>query len=141
VLEVLRTEVVLAVVQRNGRICLVRRSDRVATSRGMWSVVTGYVEPGVDPLTQACQELDEELGLRSPDVRLVHSLPPVPLTSAASGKQFLVHPFLFESGDAWEAVLNWEHTAQAWVEPTRLGDPDCVSWQRDIVLALLEQPG
>jgi 8-oxo-dGTP pyrophosphatase MutT (NUDIX family) len=107
----------------------------------MWSVVTGYVEPGVDPLTQACQELDEELGLRSPDVRLVHSLPPVPLTSAASGKQFLVHPFLFESGDAWEAVLNWEHTALVWVEPTRLGDPDCVPWQRDIVLALLEQPG
>jgi ribose 1,5-bisphosphate isomerase len=141
VLEVPRTEVVLAVVQRNGLICLVRRSDRVATSRGMWSVVTGYVEPGVDALTQACQELDEELGLRSPSARLVRGIPPVPLTSAASGKQFLVHPFLFEGGDAWEAVLNWEHTELAWVEPTRLADPDCVSWQRAIVLALLHQPG
>jgi 8-oxo-dGTP pyrophosphatase MutT (NUDIX family) len=106
----------------------------------LWSVVTGYLEPGVDPLTQAQQELDEELGVRSPDVRLVRALVPVPLVSSASGKRFLVHPFLFDGGPECEVMLNWEHTEHAWVEPTRLAESDCVAWQRDIVAALLTQP-
>ena len=134
-----QAEIVLVVLRRSGRICIARRSERVATSRGLWSVVTGYVEPGVTPLAQARQELDEELGLNSVDLRLVRTLAPVPLTSAASGKRFLVHPFLFDSDPNCEVVLNWEHTEQAWVEPARLADPDCVAWQREIVVALLAQ--
>jgi 8-oxo-dGTP pyrophosphatase MutT (NUDIX family) len=136
-----RVEIVLVVVQCDGRICLVRRSERVATSRGLWSVVTGYVEPGVDPLEQATRELDEELGLRSPDVVLLRRLEPLPLTSAASGKRFLVHPFLFESGPERHVVLNWEHTELAWAEPVRLADSDCVAWQHEIVQALLGPRG
>src|SRR5262249_14504607 len=131
---------VLVVVQRDGRICLGRRSDQVATGRGLWSVVTGYVESDVDPLEQACRELDEELGLRSPEVVLVRRLEPVPLTSAASGKRFLVHPFLFDGARACQVVLNWEHTDMAWAEPARLADRDCVTWQHDIVRALLQPP-
>jgi hypothetical protein len=37
-------------------------------------------------------------------------------------------------------VLDWEHTAVAWVDPSRLDDPDCVPWQRDLVRAL-PRPG
>jgi 8-oxo-dGTP pyrophosphatase MutT (NUDIX family) len=132
-------EIVLAAVRRNGRICLARRSQHVATSRGLWSVVTGYVEPGVDPLAQAWDELVEELGLKSPDVELLARLEPLPLTSPASGKRFLVYPFLFEAASECQVVLNWEHSDQDWVEPERLAQPDCVAWQRDIVLALLQQ--
>ena len=132
-----RTEVVMAVVRRHGRICVARRSQDVATSRGLWSVVTGYLEPGVEPTTQVWQELDEELGLNAPTVRLAHRLAPLPLTSPASRKQFLVHPFLFEAEEQCEPVLNWEHTDLAWVLPDRLKDADCVAWQQPIVLALL----
>jgi 8-oxo-dGTP pyrophosphatase MutT (NUDIX family) len=134
-----RTEIVLVVLRCSNRICLARRSDQVATSRGLWSVVTGYVEPGVEPLAQAWQELEEELGLHSADLRLARSLAPVPLTSTASGKRFHVYPFLFEGAPACEIVLNWEHTEYAWVEPARLAESDCVAWQRDIVATLLEQ--
>jgi 8-oxo-dGTP pyrophosphatase MutT (NUDIX family) len=114
-----------------------RRSQDVATSQGFWSVVTGYLEPGLEPAEQAWTELCEELGLGRPDLRLVRSLPPVPLTSPSSGKRFLVHPFLFERASDREVVLNWEHTAVAWVDPSRLDDADCVPWQRALVRALL----
>jgi 8-oxo-dGTP pyrophosphatase MutT (NUDIX family) len=135
----LPTDVILAVVQCGGRICLARRSQAVATSRGLWSVVTGYVERGVDPLRQAWTEVQEELGLAPPRLRLRRWLPPVSLTSPASGKRFRVYPFLFECDSAAETVLNWEHTHLAWVEPARLAEPDCVPWQRELVLALLEE--
>src|ERR671923_794468 len=117
-----RTEIVLAVVQCGGRICLARRSQAVATSRGLWSVVTGYVERGVDPMQQAWTEVGEELGLAPPRLWLRRWLPPVSLSSPTSGQQFRVYPFLFECDSESETVLNWEHTQLAWVEPARLAE-------------------
>jgi len=132
-----RTQIVLAVIQRGAHICLARRTELVGTSRGLWSVVMGYLEPGVEPLEQAWTEIREELGLQPPDVWLVRGVPSVPLSSAASGKQFLVHPFLFESAAGTEVTLNWEHSEVAWGEPARLRDADCVPWQLDLVMTLL----
>src|SRR5579884_2330966 len=131
------TEIVLAVVRCGGRICVARRSQAVGTSRGLWSVVTGYVEPGTQPAAQAWRELDEELGLRPPLVRLLGGLPAVPLASPASGKRFRVFPFLFESQAECPVVLNWEHTDAAWVAPSRLTQSDCVPWQAEVVRTLL----
>jgi hypothetical protein len=61
----------------------------------------------------------------------------VPLTSPGGGKQFLVHPFLFESQHVPPLVLNWEHTEAQWADPARLDSPDGVSWQLPLVRALL----
>jgi 8-oxo-dGTP pyrophosphatase MutT (NUDIX family) len=124
-------------VQRGAHICLARRTELVGTSQGLWSVVMGYVEPGVEPVEQAWTEIREELGLQPPHLWLVRGGSSVALTSPASGKQFLVHPFLFESTDESQVTLNWEHSEVAWVELSRLGDTDCVPWQRDVVAALL----
>jgi 8-oxo-dGTP diphosphatase len=132
-----RTEIVLAVVQCGAHICIARRTELVGTSQGLWSVVMGYIEPGVEPVEQAWTEVREELGLRPPDVWLVRIGPSLALTSPASGKQFLVYPFLFESAEQSDVTLNWEHSEVAWVAPSRLGDDDCVPWQREVVAALL----
>jgi 8-oxo-dGTP pyrophosphatase MutT (NUDIX family) len=130
------TQIVLAVVRCGDRICVAKRSHFVATSRGLWSVVTGYLETGTHPEQQAWTELSEELGLDLPDLILRRRLPPVPLTSPARGKAFLVYPFLFDSRSS-KVVLNWEHDAVQWVDPTWLDQPGCVSWQPPLVRALL----
>ena len=127
----------MATLRCGTQICLARRSQQVATSRGMWSVVTGYLEPGVQPLEQAFVELEEELGLRPPRIHLVSRLEPVPLDSPVSAKEFLVHPFLFECDSSEDLVLNWENDEVQWVEPSRLESADCVGWQSPLVRALL----
>ncbi len=132
------TEIVLAVVLRGGLICLAQRSALVGTSRGLWSVITGYLENATHPVDQVWAELEEELGLRAPELELRRRLPTMSLTSPASGKHFLVHPFLFEVTSDCAVVLNWEHDAVDWVEPVRLDDPDCVPWQAAIVRELLQ---
>src|SRR5215212_1511700 len=121
-------EIVMAAVRCGEQLCVLRRSAAVRTSVGRWGVVTGYLEGDAEPLAQAWTELAEELGLEPPALSLVRALPPVPLTSGASGKAFLVHPFLFESVST-EVTLNWEHDAVTWAEPSRLGEADCVGWQ------------
>ena len=130
--------IVLAAVRCGEQLCVVRRSAAVRTSVGRWGVVTGYLEAGVEPLAQAWVELSEELALAAPALRLVRELPPVPLTSPASGKRFLVYPFLFESAST-DVTLNWEHDAVEWAAPARLLDPDCVGWQEPLVRALLAE--
>jgi ADP-ribose pyrophosphatase YjhB (NUDIX family) len=132
------TAIVMAVLRCGQKICLARRSLLVGTSRGLWSVVTGYLEPETDPLTQAWTELDEELGLRPPGVQLVGRLDPMQLSSPSSGKEFVVHPFLFECDANEPLVLNWEHDEAQWAELSRLEAPDCVAWQLPLVQALLE---
>jgi 8-oxo-dGTP pyrophosphatase MutT (NUDIX family) len=134
------TEIVLAVVRCGSQICVVRRSQLVATSRGMWSVVTGYLEPPADPLTQAWTEIEEELGLARARLTLVRQMDPVPLSSPLSGKAFMVYPFLFESDPANQVVLNWENDQVEWVAPHRLASADCVAWQQPLVDALLRAP-
>jgi ribose 1,5-bisphosphate isomerase len=127
----------MATLRCGTQICLARRSQQVATSRGLWSVVTGYLEPGVGPLEQAYAELEEELGIRRSVIRLAGQLEPVPLNSPASAKEFLVHPFLFECDSLAELVLNWENDEVQWAEPSRLESADCVGWQLPLVRALL----
>ncbi len=136
-----RTEIVLAALRCGTQICLARRSQLVGTSRGLWSVVTGYLEPGGDPLRQAYTELEEELGLRPAVVHFVARLEPVPLTSPSSAKEFLVHPFLFECDRSEKLVLNWENDEVQWAEPSRLELADSVRWQLPLVQALLSNPG
>lgn len=137
--ELRRIPIVLAVVRCGTQICLARRSQAVATGQGLWSVVTGYVEPEVDPVAQVWTEVEEELGLRWPAVRLRRRLDPVPLASPTSGKEFLVYPFLFECDSPDGLSLNWEHDGFEWVDPARLESADCVTWQSPLVRALLQQ--
>jgi 8-oxo-dGTP pyrophosphatase MutT (NUDIX family) len=133
-----RIEIVLAVVQCGALICLAKRSESVSTGQGLWSVVTGYVEADADPMTQAWTEVQEELLLSPPRLRFVRRLDPVPLTSPSSGKEFLVHPFLFECDSSDDVVLNWEHDDVQWTNPSRLLSRDCVTWQFPLVDALLQ---
>ena len=132
------TEIVLAVVRHGEHLCLVRRSDAVGSGQGQWSVITGYLDPGFDPIGQVWTELREELALAAPSIELVRMLPAASLTSPASGKRFLVHSFLFEASSR-DVTLNWEHDAVEWVELERLRQPDCVRWQLALIEALLTE--
>ena len=134
-----RIAIVMAVLRCGEKICLARRSQSVGTSRGLWSVVTSYLEPETDPIAQAWIELQEELGLRPPTVRAVGRLDPIPLSSPSSDKQFLVHPFLFECDASEPLVLNWENDEVKWSDPSALEGPDCVAWQLIVVRALLDR--
>jgi 8-oxo-dGTP pyrophosphatase MutT (NUDIX family) len=130
------TQIVLAAVHCEELVCIARRSALVTGSNGQWSVVTGYLDPTNDPLSQAWRELDEELGMAPPTLVLRKSPPAVLLTSERSGQQFLVHPFLFESSSR-QVRLNWEHDAFDWVAAVQLTRPDFVAWQLEIVNGLM----
>ncbi|HEV2230819.1 MAG TPA: NUDIX domain-containing protein, partial [Thermoplasmata archaeon] len=97
----------------DGRILLLRRSEKVRTFRGRWAAVSGYMEAS-PPETQARQEIREEVGFADAEVERVATAPPV---YARDGpRMFVVHPFRFRVRRS-DVRLDWEHTESEWVEP------------------------
>lgn len=118
-------EVVACLLVRDGEIALFRRSPRVASDRGLWQCITGYLEPGNTAIDQAYTELQEEAGLDSHACQLVASVEP--LTLHYGGETWRIHPFLFHPAvDTF--ALNWEHTEFKWAKVDEPAVSGCVWW-------------
>ena len=100
----------------DGRILLLRRSEKVGTFRGRWAGVSGFLEEPT-PLDQALREIVEETGVAPSELRLVHQAPPV--YARDGDRLFVVHPFRFRVST--ESIrLDWEHTEFEWVHPSEI---------------------
>ena len=128
--------VVTCFLQRaDGRVLLLRRSERVGTYRGHWGGVAGYLEPGVTPEAQARTEIAEEVGLADSDVALAAAGEPVVVDDPALGRRWVVHPFRFAVLRPERVRIDWESMAIEWVSPDEIGGRESVpgllaAWRR-----------
>ena len=115
------THVVTAFLRNRGEILLLRRSDAVGTYAGLWGGVSGFADD--DPDTQVRTEINEETGLESGDAAsFVRSGRPVQFEDAALEREWVVHPYLFDS-ETRDVELSEEHDASEWTSPTEILDP------------------
>ena len=112
--------VVTAFLRHDGRILLLRRSERVGSYRGCWAAVSGYLEEPA-PLAQALREIEEETGIPAAAVALVAEGPPLVVDDESLRRRWVVHPFLFDLASPPTVRLDWEHSAFRWVAPSELG--------------------
>lgn len=106
----------------DGRILLLRRSDRVGSFRGRWAGVSGYLEDPT-PLDQALREVREEVGYDRNELELLGEGDLV--LARDRDRIYVVHPFLFRVRRE-DVRLDWEHTESAWVAPQEIGRRDTV---------------
>lgn len=114
---VTEVRVVTSFLERaDGRVLLLRRSDRVGSFQGRWAGVSGFLEDPT-PLDQAVREIAEETGIARPDLDLRAA---GPLLYAREGDRvYAVAPFRFRTRTT-EIRLDWEHTECAWVDPDEI---------------------
>jgi 8-oxo-dGTP diphosphatase len=130
--EVNATPVVTSFLERSdGRILLLKRSEKVGSFRGRWAGISGYLELAT-PIEQAYREVEEETGI-SP-ARLTLVTVGTPLFARGEGRAFEVHPFHFRVHDP-EVLTDWEHTESQWVAPSQIRGLPTVprlweTWQR-----------
>ncbi|MCS7206649.1 MAG: NUDIX pyrophosphatase [Dehalococcoidia bacterium] len=108
--------VVTAFLVHGGKVLLLRRSALVRTCPSRWAGVSGSIPPGVDPLAQAYQEVQEETGLLPEGLTLCAQGTPLTVQHEQGGA-WRVHPFAFRIADPTPIRLNWEHTEMRWVDP------------------------
>lgn len=112
------TEVITAFLQRpDGRILLLKRSDRVGSFQGRWAAVSGFLEDPT-PLGQAYREIEEETGIGRSQVDLESSARPI--YAREGDRIYVVHPFRFLLPTPVEIHLDWEHAEYEWVDPAEI---------------------
>ena len=102
----------------DGKVLLVRRSEKVGTYRGKWAGISGYLEKS--PQDQALQEIWEEAGLAPSDVRLLKAGETIEAVDEDKGIRWIVHPFLFEIAEPDKIRLDWENVEVRWITPSEL---------------------
>ncbi|HEX9879600.1 MAG TPA: NUDIX domain-containing protein [Candidatus Binatia bacterium] len=121
-----RAPVVTCFVKFQGKILLLKRSDRVRTYRGKWSAVAGYLDEPVSIRAKALKELEEELEIPPSEVVRVRTAPPYEFFDPEAKKSWLVHPVLVEVRRKPEIKLDWEHTEWRWILPHEMARYDTV---------------
>lgn len=111
-------QVVTAFLMHEGKVFLIKRSDRVGTYRGYWAGISGYVENL--PILQARTELLEETGMRTENLRLRGIGVPLPVDDPEHGSSWMVFPFLFETDHPELIRTDWESSESRWVTPDEL---------------------
>ncbi|MGC2035379.1 MAG: NUDIX domain-containing protein [Thermoplasmata archaeon] len=116
-LSVKETPVVTSFLEdEEGRVLLVRRSEKVGSYQGRWSGISGYQEEPT-PLAQAVKEIQEETGIAPEDLRLVAEGSPVYVRHGE--EVFVVHPFRFRVPHR-PVRLDWENVESEWVPPSEI---------------------
>lgn len=117
VVEVEGVEVVDVVtaflVDRTGRVLLLRRSESVGSFQGRWSAVSGYLE-APNPIDQALTEVAEETGIASGHLTMGQEGAVVCARDAR--RVYRVHPFRFTVGET-AVRLDWENVESRWAAP------------------------
>lgn len=120
------THVVTCFLQRsdekNVRILLVQRSQRVGSYHAHWAGISGFVEPDVTPDEQAYTEIREETSLQREQVHMLKRGSIVEYADAdpAVNRHFYVHPFLFEVLTPDAIQTDWEAVDMRWITPNEL---------------------
>lgn len=125
--------VVTCFLQFQGKILILRRSEKVGTYQGRWAGVSGYVEKSPDE--QALTEIEEETGLGKEDIKLVRRGEPLEVIDAEIGKRWVIHPYLFQITDPSKVKIDWEHKESRWIDPEDIGEYETVpslkeTWER-----------
>ena len=131
-------DVVTCVLLHDGKILLLKRSDKVGTYRGKWACVSGYVEEGDKIEDRAFREIEEETGLSRDNLKLEKTGQPDGFFDEAEKKSWRVHPFLFTS-DTGDVKIDWEHIEYRWIEPSEIGNYDTVPKLKEVVKSLISR--
>src|SRR5436190_19234639 len=90
------THVVTCFLRRDdGRILIVKRSQRVGSYHAHWAGISGFLEPHVTPDEQAYTEIREETSLQREQVHMLRRGQVVEHIDQGLGRHWFIHPFLF----------------------------------------------
>ena len=129
-------DVVTCILMKEGKILLLKRSEKVSTYRGYWGGVAGYIEENEKPEETAYKEISEEVGIRKEDLTLIRKLKPVSIVDEYENKKYnwRIHPFLFKIKEEAKIKIDWEHVKYKWIKPENIVKYNTVPYLKKIVL-------
>ena len=126
-------------INNDGEILILKRSNKVKTYKGLWGGVAGYVEENEEPYETAIKEIKEEVGLKKEDISLIKQLDPIVFTDFYEQKRYdwKIFVFLFRIRKKSKIKIDWEHSEYRWISPLEIVKYDTVPHLKDVVFKLL----
>jgi len=127
-------KVVTCILENNGKILILKRSEKVRTYKGMWGGVAGYVEDGETPIETSLKEIKEEVGLEKSDIKYIKKSNPIKFYDVYKGKKYdwEVYPFLYSVIEKDKIKIDWEHSELKWIYPKEIYSYNTVPHLKDI---------
>ena len=122
---IIKNNIVTVFIEYQGKVLLLRRSQKVKSMKGKWAGVSGYIERQ-EPLRQAFKEVHEETGLTNNNIKLLNEGKPLEaVNNPPDDVIWVVHPFYFRSNTN-AIILDWEHDQYKWITPAEIENYDTV---------------
>jgi 8-oxo-dGTP pyrophosphatase MutT (NUDIX family) len=106
----------------DGKLLLMKRSNKVGTYKGKWMAVAGYYDEPVAIRTKVEEELREEIGVVN--YKKIETFDSLLIEDKEINKNWIVFNALVELNTMPEIVLDWEHTEYVWINPKELVNYD-----------------
>lgn len=115
-------KVVTCILEYDGKILLLKRSNLVGTFRGLWGGIAGYIENLEEPYDTAVKEIKEEVGINLDTLLFVRKGDPIEFSNTYNGRRYdwIVYPFLFHIKSKEIVSLDWEHEDYRWIYPSEV---------------------
>ncbi len=132
------SQVVTCILEHDGKILLLKRSNQVGTYRGLWGGVAGYIEELEDPYDTALKEIRQEAGIDVDSIELVRKGNPIEFSDTYEGRRYnwVVYPFLFHIQSKELVRTDWEHEDYCWVHPSEIKKLDTVPGLDEVIRQL-----
>jgi len=132
------TNIVTSFIKNDGKILILKRSDKVKTMKCLWAGVSGIIEKNdTTPLERAKIEIFEEAGINEKEIELLKSIEQIRIEAAQyKNHEWNIFPFLFKTKNL-EIKLNWENSDFNWIEPNEIKNYETVPKLEKILFSLL----
>ncbi len=131
-----KIKVVTSFLEHDGKILILRRSDKVRTMKHQWAGISGYIESNETSLECAIKEIEEEVGLKKEDVKLVKAAEPLEVPDNERDILWIVNPHIFKTSNT-NIRLDWEHDQYKWIDPEEIANYDTVIMLKETLLRCL----
>lgn len=108
-----RIGLVGAILVKDGKLLLGRRSANKQSYPGVWDIIGGHFEPGEHNAQALVRELEEELGVTP--IRMW------PVTEVDIGETHTLSIYLVDAWNNEPAIRNDEHSELGWFTPGEAG--------------------
>lgn len=118
---------IACLIEQEGKILLVRRSNDVDNYKGKWDVITGFIDnPNISTLDHALLEIEEEIGLTQDELLEVDIRKPYKYNNKFLKKTWMIFPVLVRLKSDPNIKLNNENTEFKWIDPKDAHNYDTV---------------
>lgn len=126
-------------IDDEGMLLILKRSNKVRTYKGMWGGIAGYVEEHENPYETALKEIKEEVGLENEETHFIKSLDPIRFTDTYEDENYdwEIFAFLFQTEKKDKIVIDWEHLEYRWIPPSKIVNYDTVPHFKEVISKLL----